>query len=223
MKLSLVTGTVNRPEQFARLVRSIVEHTSVDWELVVSDASEVTNVCDDPRVRILEEKPRLGYVKGYNRAMKHVRGEWVIWLNDDAEVLPGYDTAAIEYMESHPKIGLGCLAFRDRLWPDEFRVCSFWHIPYANFGIIRKELGDQIGWFWEELRMYGSDNAITFEVLLRGKGVAAILGEFIHHHRPEDDVREQNQIGRQQDNRRLQDRYQPCLQSLRLAYFAGLT
>lgn len=222
MKLSLVTGTLDRPGEIRRLVDSVLRHTECEFELIVADASAKPMVAGDPRVRVMHEKPRLGYVKGYNRAFREAKGEFVLWLNDDAEVLPGYDTKALGFMESHPHIGLGCLSFSDRLWPREFMVCRFWGIPYANFGIIRRELGDRLGWFWENLQMYGSDNAITFEVLLAGYGVAGIDGALIHHHRPDDAVREANQAGRKQDNWILQERYQPRLHELRWLYRRNL-
>ncbi len=214
MKLSLVTGTRNRPESFRRLLDSVIKHTAVDWEMIVADAS-CEPVSDVPaNVTVLHEKPPRGYVRGYNVAFKKTRGEWVIWLNDDAEVLPGYDKTAIAFMDSHPKIGLGCLSFSDRMWADS-RVLSFWGIPYANFGIIRRELGNQIGWFWEDIRMYGSDNAITFDVLLQGKGIGVIPGHLIHHHRTDDDVRRQNQAGRAEDAKKLDQRYRPQIYRLR--------
>lgn len=222
-RLSLVTGTVNRRTEFLRLVDSIRRNTDVPYELIVADGSDdpiyTENLGDD--VHVMLERPRLGYVKGYNAAFRQASGEWVIWLNDDAEVLPGYASKAISYMETRPHVGLGCLAFRDRLWPHKFEVCSMWGIPYANFGIIRRTFGNDLGWFWEGLTMYGSDNALTFDVLLAGKAVAEIHGEFIHHHRPDDLVRHQNQNRRREDNRRLEARYQPKLKVLRRLYVSG--
>jgi len=207
-KLSLVTGTVNRPIPFANLVRSIVEHTTVDWELVVSDASDVPVVCEAPRVRLLPEKPRLGCVKGYNRAFRAAKGEWVIFLNDDAEVTAGYDTAAIRFMEAHPQIGLGCLHYSED--GGEFKANDAWGVPYANFGILKRELGDKVGWFDEALIMYGNDNSLTFRVLLADKGVAQIPESRILHHSTKDAMREGNQRYRAQDTRILQESYMPA-------------
>lgn len=217
-KLSLVTGTVNRPDGIARLVQSVIENTAVSWELVISDASEVPFESVHPSVRVIHEKPRLGYVRGYNAAFREAVGEWVIYLNDDAVVLPNYDTKAIEFMEANPHVGLGCLAFSDRCW-NGFEVQRFWGIPYANFGIIRRELGNSLGWFWEELRMYGSDNALTFDVLLAGYAVAPIQGEFIHHFRANDRERAANQVGRETDSRRLSAKYGHRKQELRDAFY----
>lgn len=203
--LSLVTGTVNRPDSFRNLVRSIAEHTTVPWELVVSDASDEPVTCELENVRILPERPRLGNVKGYNRAFRAALGEWVIYLNDDAEVMPGYDVAAIQFMEKQPKIGLGALHYSDRGGP--YHVNSAWGCIYANFGILRRSLGDKVGWFDEDLTMYGNDNSLTLRVLLARYGVADIPNAKILHHSVQDKVRIENQKLRAQDSHRLSSKY----------------
>lgn len=207
MKLSIVTGALNRPEAFLRLVSSIVDSTTVDWEMVVADASDTTMSSRDPRIRILAEKPRLGCVKGYNRAFREARGEWVIWLNDDCEVVQGYDVESIALMEANPTIGLGALHYSENGGP--FHVNSAWHALYANFGIIRRELGDQLGWFDEDLTMYGNDNSLTCRVLMAGFGVADIPKARILHHAIDDAERLRNKQYQYRDNAVIQHKYLP--------------
>jgi GT2 family glycosyltransferase len=220
-KLSLVTGTVNRPHEVRRLIASVLTHTKVDFELVIADASTEPVVWDDPRVRILPERPRLGYTKGHNMAFRQCRGEWVLYLNDDAEVCPGYAETAIAFMEANPHIGLGCLPYSNRGGP--FVVNQYWNMIYANFGILRRSLGDALGWFNESIRMYGSDNALTFDVLLAGLGVAEIKGAHIIHHETDDANRSDNQIGRDRDGEILYEQYWPRLEEMRNTYDAKLT
>jgi len=206
-KLSIVTGHCNRPDSLARLIRSIEACAVVDWELVVSDASSVTFVSDNARVRIMPEKPRLGCTKGYNRAFRHARGEWVLWLNDDAEVLHGFDNTSIAFMEAYPQIGLGALHYSECGGP--FHVNEAWGCLYANFGILRRSLGDDIGWMDPELEMYGCDNSLTLKVLLKDKGVADIPEARVIHHSVNDAVRAGNQKNRTKDNRTLTVKYMP--------------
>lgn len=210
MILSLVTGTLNRPASFQRLLRSIQDNTSVPWELVVSDASDVSYVPTDDNIVVLPERPRLGCTRAYNRAFRAAKGEWVIWLNDDAEVLPGYAETAIRFMETHPQIGLGALHYSEDGSP--FHINSAWGVPYANFGILRRELGNQFGFFDESLIMYGCDNSITFRVLLAGYGVSDIPGTRIIHHSEKDHLRTENQQHRRHDNQVLTKAYMPLRQ-----------
>jgi GT2 family glycosyltransferase len=197
--LSLVTGTRNRQQSFDRLLNSIASRTQAHWELIVSDASDADAPlrCVHPFVNVLPERPRLGCTKGYNRAFAAAQGDFVIWLNDDAEVLDGYDVAAIQFMREHPSIGLGCLPYREMFYKNAarpFAINSYFGMIYANFGILRREFGDAIGWFDEDLPMYGNDNSIAFRTLLADKGIAAVPHESIIHHCEQDQERVVNDV-----------------------------
>lgn len=219
-KLSLVTGTLNRPVEFRRLVDSIITNTTVDWELIVSDASDFPTEPIDERITILEERPRLGYCAAYNRAFAHCRGEFVIFLNDDARVCAHYDVNAIAFMERNPQIGLGALYYSNQGQP--FAVNIYAQMIYANFGILRRSLGEQLGWFWSELRMYGTDNALAFDVLLAGLGVAGIENARIIHDETADAQREFNQINRCEGADALQAKYSPRWEEMKAVYHRAL-
>lgn len=205
--LSLVTGKVGRDESFQRLVDSVIAHTVVDWELVISDASQTPYAPALPNIRVIHENPRLGCAAGYNAAFRQALGEYVIWLNDDAEVMAGYAESAIAFMETHPQIGLGALHYSENA--GEFRWNSAWGCGYSNFGIIKRSLGDQVGWFGNLVKMYGCDNVITLEVLLAGYGVADIPNSRVLHHSEKDQTRAENQQHRAHDNLLLSQRYMP--------------
>lgn len=208
MKLSLVTGKVERHSEFQRLVDSIFRHTTIGrWELVVSDASEEPYQPQAANIRVLHEKPRQTHSRGYNRAFRVARGEYILWLNDDATVCSGYDVAAIEFMETHPHIGLGALYYSEDGSP--FHVNSAWQTIYANFGIFKKSLGERVGYFDEGIKMYGADNSLAFRILLQGFGVAGIPEARIIHHSTKDQIRVENQATRSEDNAYLQRVYMP--------------
>lgn len=216
MKLSLVTGAYERPNPLRRLVDSVLTRTHGEFELIISDASSVPFACDDPRVRVLHEVPRLGHAKGYNAAFRECHGEYILWLNDDAEVCDGYDSEALAFMEAHPEIGLGALHYSENNAP--FHVNSAWGVLYANFGIFPRKLGERVGFFDERLTMYGADNSLAIRILLAGYGVADIPGARILHHSQKDRVRTENQSSRPRDNRILQERYMPRIKEWRAAY-----
>lgn len=220
MKLSIVTGTMDRPLAFQRMLESVCDHAGVDWELIVADASEKKPVSQPRhfRVRVLRESPRLGCSKGYNRAFRETRGEYVLWLNDDCEVLPGFDTEAIQFMEENRKIGLGALYYAE--YPLSFHVNAYFDMVYANFGILKREFGEQIGWFDEDFSMYGSDNALAFRVLLAGKGIAGIPKARVIHHaeRDENRIRNNHYDQRITDVERLTRKYAPVMAQMRETY-----
>jgi GT2 family glycosyltransferase len=220
IKLSLVTGTRNRPADFWRLLESIERNTVVSWELVVSDASDTPLALSKlpENVRVLPERPRLGYTRGYNRAFHAATGTFVLWLNDDCEVWPGYAETALDFMEQNPKIGLGALYYAEQY--RLFGVNSYFDMVYANFGIISREFGNQLGWFDEDFPMYGSDNSMAFRVLLAGRGVAGIPDARIFHYATNDIHRRENDdtVQRVEDVKRLMDKYGPHLSRMKDVY-----
>jgi GT2 family glycosyltransferase len=225
MKLSLVTGARNRPDSLQRLVDSIEANTGVDWELIIADASDcvpyglmLSAKTSPTRLTWIHESPRRGCSRGYNQAFAKAEGDWVIWLNDDCEVMPGYAEKAIAFMEAHPQIGLGALPYSNKGGPFMVNSNSFDGLVYANFGIIRRELGNQIGWFDEIVNMYGCDNSIGFRVLLAGYGIAEVPGQFILHHEHPDEQRAENLKGQHQDAEKLKAKYEPLLPQMRATY-----
>lgn len=215
--LSIVVGTRHRPASFERLVKSIIECHRVSTQLVVSDASDdgkwYANKTISVRgvsVNVVREWPVLGVNAGYNTAFLSAIGEYVVWLNDDCKVTPGWDSAAVTFMRINPGVGVGALAWCDEhvdcdservvvagnvammsgLHTCNFRVSTQWGVPYANFGILTRKLGDQVGWFDERLTSnYGCDNSLCCRVMDRGYGVVGIRDSLILHYREDDALR----------------------------------
>jgi GT2 family glycosyltransferase len=180
----------------------------VDYEIIIADASDVpAAVPDDSRIRVLPERPRLGCTKGYNRACREAQGEWLLWLNDDCEVLADFDIQAIRFMEAHVDVGLGALYYSEPPHLSKFQISEAWGLPYANFGILRRDLGNDLGWFDEEFAMYGMDNSLSFKVMFHGLGVEGIPDARLIHHSENDVERRKNQSGRPAAARTLHRKY----------------
>jgi GT2 family glycosyltransferase len=221
VKISFVTGTRNRPDAFRRLVESL-KSVTIAWELIAADASEepVGTANLPANLLVIPERPRLGMARGYNAAFEHASGEWVIWLNDDCTLDPGCAENAIRFMEEHPEIGLGAIYYSDKMARRDYHVnvCCYGML-YANFGILKREFGNQLGWFDAECcPMYGSDNTLAYRVLLAGKGIASIPASRITHHSEDDDCRRQNNYGREQDSYTLKGKYGPLLPQMKQVY-----
>lgn len=232
-ELSIVTGHWNRHESMKRLVLSIAKHTKMDWELVVADCSDTpfeaskiggkqakevgTTPYDlSKRVRIIRDWPKTTMVAGYNKAFAACGGTWVVWLNDDAEVTENWDTEAVQYMQAHPEIGLGAMYYTDG--GSAWFVQEYCGATYANFGIIRKEIGDRVRWFDSDLSMYGCDNSLTFKVLLLGMGCVGIPKARVIHHAPPDAQRIGNVRTQQADKAILDAKYGAHLDKARATY-----
>ena len=201
--LSIVIGTRNRRDAYWRFVTSVIATASVPTELLVGDAStdpyaqnmipsETGNVV---RFTVVPQNPPVGHVKGYNRMFRLATGKYVSWFNDDCEMLPGWDRIAIDYMEAHPDLGIGCVYFKDNIATGhdcDYVVQTLYKTTYANFGVLLRTFGDQLGWFDEDLHMYGADTALTYAALAAGKAVAPIPKCKTLHYREQDAVRAEN-------------------------------
>lgn len=208
-EISIVIGTVNRPDHVIKFIQSVYKHEDVPFELIVLNAGDKEIECNAPNIKIIREQPRLGFAKGYNKGFKAAIGKYVVYLNDDCEVLPYWAIEAVRFMDKNSWCGLGAIYFSESGGPFEIR--EWLNLPYANFGIMKREFGEQIGWIDEFLHTYGSDNSLTFKTLLAGYGVAGIPGSKILHN-PIMDVNKVNNMSRQaEDARNLLLKYRPLL------------
>lgn len=220
--LSIVTGTRHRPDSYQRFIESVRRTVTHPYEIVVGDANdcpiEESYAQPAPDIKVCYQRPRMGMVKGYNNSFRHCSGEWVVWFNDDCECLTNWDTECLNFMRQNPEIGIGAIYFLDRVsrargdylppweiaalppveksergWGTQFVIQTLYGLPYANFGFLKRSLGNEVGWFPEDAgRMYGCDCSISWKILERGLGIAGIAGAKVLHHRKFDEERSQN-------------------------------
>lgn len=98
-------------------IRSVVEQTFTDWELLlVDDRSSDASASiargyatrDQGRIRCLEHEGRAnrGVSASRNLGLRHARGEYVAFLDADDVWLPRKLEEQVLYMEQHPAAGL---------------------------------------------------------------------------------------------------------------------
>jgi GT2 family glycosyltransferase len=202
-EVTIVTGTLDRPEPLRRMVESLRKHeTGVTWEVIVADAGTAAVPPLGPGVRVIPEKPRLGWTKGYNAAFAHGTGKYFVWLNDDVEWTMPVLPAAIRLLRDNPRVGMAAIPFWDNGIFVEFQQHR--SIPYASFGVISADLFRRVGGFDGRIYMYGCDNTIAFRVLLAGYGIK-FLPRNVHlvHHRHQDEHRMANEKTQPEDVSRL--------------------
>jgi GT2 family glycosyltransferase len=212
--LSIIVGTLDRPESFGSMYKSIEQNTSnIDWELIVSDAGNkfpVDASLLSNRTKLIIERPRLGFVKGYNKSFRMAQGKYICWLNDDAIVQPNWAQEAIKFMDNNKWVGMGAFYWMNQGGPD-YNVEWYQGLPYANFGIIDREFGNCLDWFDEDMTMYGSDNSISFRVFLAGKPVVGMSKARILHRPYTDSYRIDNEKLQAKDAEILMNKYRPFL------------
>ncbi len=90
---SILIPTTGRPELIRMAVKSVLEQSFQDFEIVISDLStspeseRAATDSGDPRIRYLHPPPGPGLIT-WDHAAKEARGEYVMWFDDDNYLLP---------------------------------------------------------------------------------------------------------------------------------------
>jgi glycosyltransferase involved in cell wall biosynthesis len=91
---SVLITTYNRAEDVERCVRSCLQQTFRDFEVVVVDDAStdatpaVLTALDDPRLRIVTHERNRGISPARATAVDHAQGEWLVMVDSDWELLP---------------------------------------------------------------------------------------------------------------------------------------
>lgn len=110
MKVSAVIPTRNRPDLVSRAVRSALEQTCGDLEVIVvidgaDEATEhVLSEIDDTRLRVIVLKQSLGGAEARNAGVAAANGEWIAFLDDDDEWLPEKIARQLEIASTSSKL-----------------------------------------------------------------------------------------------------------------------
>ena len=100
--VSVVIPTYNRSKELARAIKSVLNQTYQNFEiLVVDDGSEedLRVVCDsfnDQRIKFLRNDTHINANVARNRGIKEAQGEYIAMLDSDDEYLPHHLNRRIE-------------------------------------------------------------------------------------------------------------------------------
>jgi len=196
--LSIIFGTYNRLNalrdtlEFAR--RSAYP---LSVEFIIADGGSTDGSIEflrnEPDVILIEQGGLFGACQAMNECAKLARADFVCNLNDDALCMDDCLSKACEYLRNHPDVGQVALAFRDvdKVNRDKrYRTGMILDRYYANFGIIRKWLGDYVGWFGQGYLTYQCDQELSFQVWNQGYEVVFLGGCRVNHLRIQDKLRE---------------------------------
>jgi GT2 family glycosyltransferase len=204
--VSIVVPTRNRCGMLMRCVEVIRETVNLPYELIVVDgaSTDATRswLTSQPDILTVLEPDRAGPTKAVNRGFRIASGTYVMWLNDDAELLPGSVASAVAMFERPDLPDLGMVAFyhtmrQERNHLDEvvrdgetFAVFNVRGYTYANFGLLRRDLLERIGYADESYYSFGWDPDLSLKVQLEaGLKVLGCRDALIRHFEHNDDRR----------------------------------
>lgn len=114
--VSVILATYNRSNTIKKAIDSVLSQTYRDFELIIindgstDDTLGVLRSYNDSRIRIIENKENIGFVKSLNKAIELAQGEYIARIDDDDYWC---DNAKLEkqvkFLENNPEYVLvGC-------------------------------------------------------------------------------------------------------------------
>ncbi|MFH1109656.1 MAG: glycosyltransferase family 2 protein [Planctomycetota bacterium] len=225
--VSIVVPTFNRSGRLRRCIDKIRRNVPHPHEVIVVDGGstdgtrEWLQAQDDPfeaqdKLRVILEAKREGAVAAFNKGFRAATGYYVMWLNDDAYPLPGAVEAAVATMERPDLTDVGMVAFYhnwhsqrnvlDRVEQDgvSYELCHVRGYPYANFGLIRRDLLERIGYADERFYFFGFDPDLSLKVQINeGLKVIGCRQALVHHDEHRDERKLSDLAAGEEDNAKL--------------------
>ena len=195
-ELSIVLGTFNRFGRLRGLIDSVRENVGRSYEIVVADGGSTDGsrewLAEQPDVVLIGERSLLGAVNAYNKAFRMSSGRYVAHLNDDCVLLDDILDDACDILDGQPSVGEVALPFVDVGGKPIVNYINMngTSVLYANFGVLRRDLGNQVGWWGDYLYTYGGDCELSFNIWASGYRVVAFSGKHVHHYRERDELRD---------------------------------
>ncbi len=153
-----------------------------------------------PRLRVIREKRRGGFVRATNTGFRAATGRNMIWLNDDARPLPATLDDAVRQIDSaDPRVAFLAMFHRYASQKNiayhalhngrEYRLCHLRGTLYANFPIGRREIYRRLGYFDERFYFYAADPDLSLKAWHAGLLIEPAYGCYIDHDQHADDRR----------------------------------
>jgi len=168
--ISVVLATYNRSGTIKRAIDSVLSQSYKNFELIVINDGSTDNTLDilknynDPRIRIIDNKENIGFVKSLNKGIKLGRGEFIARIDDDDYWC---DNAKLEqqinFLKNNPDhilIGSGGIEIKENgkernryLLPEkdeEIKDILLFSNPFIHISVVyRKEAWEKVGGYDE--------------------------------------------------------------------------
>ncbi len=223
-RVSIVVPTYRRPDALRQCLQSIADTVSLPHEVIcvmVAGDEPTERVLRDQPVRVIVQPTRRGAVHAMNLGFRAARGEYLMQINDDCLLLPHSIANAVRFLEAPAHRHIGQAAFfhnspvrrniyaQIQLDGEWFYVCQVRGLCYANFGLARRALYEQLGYLDERYFMYGADPDFSLKVWHEAKlTVEPCPGALIRHAELNDQRGERERAAQHEDNRKLFEKWQ---------------
>lgn len=103
--ISVIVPTHNRPRMLLESLKSIVNQTIDNWEIIVvndagEDVSEVVASLNNPKIRLITHEKNKGMSGARNTGIRAAKGKYIAYLDDDDIFYPEHLQTLVEFLES---------------------------------------------------------------------------------------------------------------------------
>lgn len=139
LRLSICITTYNRGSTLAETLRTVLNQSYKDFEVVViDDAStdetpEVVCSIGDARLRYTRNAVNVGLIANKNRAIEEAKGDVIAIYHDHDLYHPDLVRRSMEILDEYPKVGAVCAAAHIVNADDPTQILSTIHL---NFGEV---------------------------------------------------------------------------------------
>jgi len=202
--VSLIVATVNRVEEFERLLGSLSRQSERDFEVIVVDQNADDRLLPalqrHPELRIQHLRSLLGVSRARNAGLRSARGNIVCFPDDDCWYPDNLLATVTAWFAAHPEFDAlftGMRSADHRLmasrWAPRACPCSennVWHCASAITAFLRMRAAGAVGYFNESFgpgtsSSYQSGEDMDYFVRLTKLGLPAWYDPAITVHHPE--------------------------------------
>jgi glycosyltransferase involved in cell wall biosynthesis len=111
-KVSVLMSTYNCEAYVADAIKSILDQTYTNWELIIADdvsldhSREVIDCFSDPRIIRRYNEIHIGYINTINKLLEASTGEYITWQDADDISFPNRLEKLVDALETDPNLML---------------------------------------------------------------------------------------------------------------------
>lgn len=112
MKISIVTASYNYENYIKETIKSVLNQTYQDWELIIIDDCSSDNSVNviksfqDDRIKLFVNKQNLGLAKTLKLGIEKATGDWIVFLESDDLITSDYLAKKVQIIQKHKNINL---------------------------------------------------------------------------------------------------------------------
>jgi len=162
-QVSVIIPTYNRPHLIGRALKSVLNQTYQNFEIIIIDSSpddkteKAVKTFNERRIKYIHNKVKTNTSAARNQGVRESsqNSKYIAFLDDDDEWLPQFLEKTVEVLEKKKDIVMATssweLRTRDgkRIRDDRYRI-NFWEVPIGGGWVIRKEIFTKENFWYDE-------------------------------------------------------------------------